>query len=42
MEENTRKAFGNAMVAANAGRPDIVALDGDVSDSTFTEEFKRA
>ena len=42
MEENTRKAFGNAMVAADADRPDIVALDGEVSDSTFTEEFSKA
>jgi transketolase len=42
MEENTRKAFGNAMVAADANRPDIVALDGELSDSTFTEVFNRA
>jgi hypothetical protein len=28
--------------AADANRPDIVALDGEVSDSTFTEDFNRA
>ena len=41
-EEATRKAFGNALVAADANRPGMVALDGEVSNSTFTEEFNTA
>lgn len=41
-EEATRKAFGDALVAVGANRPDVVALDGEVSNSTFTEEFNKA
>jgi len=41
-EESTRKAFGDALVAVGANRPNVVALDGDVSNSTFTEEFNKA
>jgi transketolase len=41
-EEATRKAFGDALVAVGAYRPDVVALDGEVSNSTFTEEFNKA
>lgn len=40
-KEATRKAFGDALVALGAGRPDLVVLDGEVSNSTYTEEFKR-
>jgi transketolase len=40
--DRTRKAFGNALVAADANRPDMVSVDGEVSDSTFTEEFNKA
>ena len=41
-EEATRKAFGDALVAVGASRPDVVVLDGEVSNSTFTEEFNTA
>jgi transketolase len=36
----TRKAFGEAL-AALAVRPDIVALDGEVANSTHTEDFQK-
>jgi transketolase len=36
----TRKAFGEAL-AALAARPDLVVLDGEVSNSTHTEDFER-
>ena len=41
-EEATRRAFGDALVAVGANRPDVVVLDGEVSNSTFTEEFNKA
>ena len=41
-EEATRKAFGDALVAIGAHRPDLVVLDGEVSNSTFTEAFGKA
>ena len=41
-KEATRKAYGDALVAVGANRPDVVALDSEVSNSTFTEEFKNA
>ncbi len=41
-EEATRKAYGDALVAVGAHRPDLVALDGEVSNSTHTDEFKKA
>ncbi len=41
-EESTRQAFGDALVAVGANRPEVVALDGEVSNSTFTEEFHKA
>ena len=41
-EEATRKAFGDALVAVGSNRPDVVVLDGEVSNSTFTEEFDKA
>jgi transketolase len=37
----TRKAYGDALVALGA-RPDVVALDGEVGNSTFAELFKQA
>jgi len=40
-EEATRNAFGDALVAVGATRPDVVVLDGEVSNSTFTEEFNK-
>ncbi len=41
-EEATRRAFGDALVAVGANRPDLVVLDGEVSNSTFAEEFNKA
>jgi transketolase len=37
----TRKAYGDAL-AALAARPDVVVLDGEVSNSTYTEDFEKA
>jgi transketolase len=37
----TRKAYGDALKAIGA-RPEVVALDGEVSNSTFAEEFNAA
>ena len=37
----TRKAFGDALAAVGA-RGDVVALDGEVSNSTYTEDFAMA
>ena len=37
--EATRKAYGDALVALGAARGDVVALDGEVGNSTYTEEF---
>jgi transketolase len=36
----TRKAFGETL-AALAARPDVVAIDAEVSNSTYTEDFQR-
>ena len=38
----TRKAYGDALVAVGAGNPRVVALDGEVSDSTHAAEFAKA
>jgi transketolase len=38
----TRRAYGEALVALGAERADIVALDGEVSNSTFSELFRKA
>ena len=35
----TRKAYGDALVALGAREPRVVALDGEVKNSTFAEEF---
>ena len=40
-EVATRKAFGESL-AALAAVPDVVALDGEVSNSTHTEDFQKA
>ncbi len=37
----TREAFGRALVELGRERRDLVALDGDVNNSTFTELFKK-
>jgi len=41
-EVATRKAYGDALVALGAARPDVVVLDGEVSNSTFAELFAHA
>src|SRR5207244_6900194 len=41
-QEATRKAYGDALVAVGAHRPEVVALDGEVSNSTHADEFKKA
>jgi transketolase len=38
----TRKAYGDALKALGAANPDVVGLDGEVSNSTYAEEFKFA
>jgi transketolase len=38
----TRKAYGDALVALGANRPEVVALDGEVGNSTYAEEFAKA
>ncbi|MEH2332970.1 transketolase [Nostoc sp.] len=38
----TRKAYGDTLKALGASRPDVVALDGEVSNSTYAEEFAKA
>jgi transketolase len=41
-EEATRKAYGETLSALGAARGDVVALDGEVSNSTFAEIFAKA
>jgi transketolase len=41
-EVATRKAYGDALAALGAARPDVVALDGEVSNSTYADIFARA
>jgi len=36
----TRKAYGDALAALGKARGDVVALDGEVSNSTYAEEFR--
>ncbi len=38
----TRKGYGDALKALGAARGDVVALDGEVGNSTYAEEFARA
>lgn len=38
----TRKAYGDALKALGAAIPDVVGLDGEVSNSTYAEEFAKA
>ena len=38
----TRRAYGDALAALGSARGDIVALDGEVSNSTFAEIFRDA
>jgi len=37
----TRKAYGNALARIYPGYPEIVALDGDVKNSTYSEIFEK-
>src|SRR5918992_3618497 len=41
-EVATRKAYGDALAALGGERGDVVALDGEVSNSTFAEIFRDA
>jgi transketolase len=41
-KEATRKAYGDSLAALGAGRPDMVVLDAEVSNSTHADEFKKA
>jgi transketolase len=41
-KEATRKAYGDALTALGAHRPDLVCLDAEVSNSTHADEFKKA
>jgi transketolase len=41
-EVATRKAYGDALAALGKARGDVVALDGEVSNSTFADEFRDA
>jgi transketolase len=38
----TREAYGNALVRLGAANPDVVAIDGDTKNSTFSEKFMKA
>jgi transketolase len=38
----TRKAYGDALAALGAARPDVVVVDGEVSNSTYAEIFAKA
>ena len=41
-EVATRKAYGDALAALGGERGDVVALDGEVSNSTYAEIFRDA
>ena len=41
-EVATRKAYGDSLAALGAARPDVVVLDGEVSNSTFAETFAKS
>ena len=41
-EVATRKAYGDALAALGTARPDVVVVDGEVSNSTFAETFAKA
>ena len=41
-KEATRKAYGDALAALGAARGDVVALDGEVSNSTYADIFAKA
>ena len=37
----TREAYGDALVALGHARPNVIVLDGEVSNSTFSDKFKK-
>ncbi len=41
-EVATRKAYGETLAALGSRRADVVALDGEVSNSTHSEDFREA
>jgi transketolase len=41
-KEATRRAYGDALAAIGSARGEVVALDGEVSNSTFSEIFREA
>ena len=41
-EVATRRAYGDALAALGSARSDVVALDGEVSNSTYAEIFAKA
>lgn len=41
-EVATRVAYGDALAALGAARPNVVALDAEVSNSTYSERFQAA
>ncbi len=41
-EVATRKAYGEALAALGSERGDVIALDGEVSNSTYSEIFQKA
>jgi transketolase len=38
----TRKAYGEALKALGAANPDVLVVDGEVSNSTYAEDFGKA
>lgn len=38
----TRKAYGDTLKALGAANPDVLVVDGEVSNSTYAEEFGKA
>ncbi len=40
--EATRKAYGDALKALGAANPDVLVVDGEVSNSTHADEFGKA
>ena len=41
-KEATRRAYGDALAAVGTARAEVVALDGEVSNSTYAEVFREA
>jgi transketolase len=38
----TRRAYGDSLLALGAAQPNVIALDAEVSNSTYTEDFAEA